>query len=152
MTIWTKLKRWYTNADKQEQEQQRDVDLCILASSIDSTNAQVDCMRSQISALSLQVASLVSEAAEEPEDPNAAHKASSEPWVEVVGEKWDEVKGMEIKLDWNEAFIVRLRELGIAGKDDSTVVHKWLAMLYEDMSERISDDVTDRDGEANQYV
>jgi len=85
-------------------------------------------------------------------DPNADKKSSSEPWVEIVGDKWDDVHGLEIKLDWNDAFVVQLRELGIAGKDDDTIVHKWLAMLYEDIINKLEDGVVDRRGEADQYV
>lgn len=58
---------------------------------------------------------------------------SPEPWVEVIGESIDPVKGIEIKLDWNDAFIQYLKENGITAKDEDTAVQKWLAYLYEDL-------------------
>ncbi|MGZ8924404.1 MAG: hypothetical protein ACXW2E_00840 [Nitrososphaeraceae archaeon] len=69
-------------------------------------------------------------------DINNKKRTSIDPWVEVIGESVDPVKGIEIKLDWNDAFIQYLKENGITAKDDDTAVQKWLAFLYQDLIEK----------------
>ncbi len=68
---------------------------------------------------------------------------SNEPWVEVIGETVDPVKGIEIKLDWNDKFIDYLKESGIKASDEDTIVQKWLAMLYHDLFEKLEQKVID---------
>jgi len=68
---------------------------------------------------------------------------SSEPWVIVVGESIDPIKGIEIKLDWNEAFIQYLKENGITAKDEDVAVQKWLAMLYADLMDKFEQKIID---------
>jgi wobble nucleotide-excising tRNase len=70
---------------------------------------------------------------------NEEKRNSSEPWVEVVGESIDPVKGIEIKLDWNDAFIKFLQASGIQGTDEDVIVQKWLALLYQDLFETLED-------------
>jgi hypothetical protein len=66
---------------------------------------------------------------------NNAAKDSEEPWVEIVGEGLDPLKGLKIDLDWNQAFIVYLRTHGYTGAGDETVVGKWLVDLYKQISD-----------------
>lgn len=68
---------------------------------------------------------------------------SPEPWVEVTGESIDPVKGIEIRLDWNEAFIQYLKENGITAKDEDMAVQKWLALLYQDLIEKFESKILD---------
>lgn len=68
---------------------------------------------------------------------------SPEPWVEVIGESIDPIKGIEIRLDWNEAFIQYLKENGITGSDEDVAVQKWLAFLYADLMEKIEQKIVD---------
>lgn len=70
-----------------------------------------------------------------------AKRNGTEPWVVVRSAHTDPVKGIQIELDWNEAFVQYLRESGINGRDDETVVQKWLAFLYEDLVNRLEDQV-----------
>lgn len=111
-------------------------------------NTHVNELQLEVSQLKEQLAS----APETTEDTVSDRYNSSEPWVEVVGDQWNDVHGLQINLDWNDAFVAKLRELGYTGKDDATVVHKWLALLYEDVSMNLEEDVMVRDGEADQYV
>ena len=68
---------------------------------------------------------------------------SPEPWVEVIGESIDPIKGIEIRLDWNEAFIQYLKENGITGSDEDVAVQKWLAFLYADLMEKMEQKIVD---------
>lgn len=65
------------------------------------------------------------------------------PWVEVIGESIDPIKGIEIKLDWNDAFIQYLKDNGISGKDEDVAIQKWLAMLYQDLIEKFDQKIID---------
>lgn len=86
-----------------------------------------------------QELSILRETAKEHEE----KKNSSDPWVEVVGESIDPVRGIEIRLDWNAAFIQYLKENGITGRDEDTAVQKWLAFLYQDMVETLEQKAID---------
>ncbi|PPD55737.1 MAG: hypothetical protein CTY12_00325 [Methylotenera sp.] len=83
-------------------------------------------------------------------------KNSTEPWVEVVGESIDPVRGIQIKLDWNDAFIQYLKENGITGKDEDTAIQKWLALLYHDLvdnlEQRIIDNSDKYENRASEYL
>ncbi len=68
---------------------------------------------------------------------------STEPWIEVVGESIDPVRGIEIRLDWNDAFIQYLKENGITGKDEDTAVQKYVAFLYQDLIEKFEQRIID---------
>lgn len=61
-----------------------------------------------------------------------------EPWVRVVGENIDPVKGIQIELDWNDAFVVYLRNNGYTGSSDEAIVQKWLAHLYKHLMEEMN--------------
>lgn len=70
-----------------------------------------------------------------------ARRAGTEPWVEIKSAVIDPVKGIQIELDWNAAFVQYLRDNGMTGQDDETIVQKWLAFLYEDLVNRLEDQV-----------
>lgn len=62
-------------------------------------------------------------------------KNSSEPWVEVVSEKYDDdTKQVEMRLDWNNAFIKMLRSNGYTGRDEQEIVDKWFKRLSENIA------------------
>lgn len=62
-------------------------------------------------------------------------RSSSEPWVEIVSEQYDEdTKQVSIKLDWNKAFIKMLRRSGYSGRDDQEIIDKWFKRLSEDIA------------------
>jgi hypothetical protein len=67
-------------------------------------------------------------------------KNSSEPWVEVVSEKYDEsTKQVEMKLDWNGAFIKMLRVHGYTGNNEQEIVDKWFQRLSQDIAAELHD-------------
>lgn len=61
-------------------------------------------------------------------------KDSDEPWVDLKGYKETE-HGVKISLDWNDAFVEHLRAEGLTGVDEDQIVHKWLAMLMQQVSQ-----------------
>ena len=64
---------------------------------------------------------------------------SDEPWVDFVGNVRDTTEGQRLQMNWNNAFIDFLREIGITGADDEQVVQKYITALLYDMSERNSE-------------
>lgn len=54
-------------------------------------------------------------------------KKSNQPWVEVVGDYYDEdEKRMKISFDWNDAFIKLLKQKGYPGENEDDLVQMWL--------------------------
>jgi hypothetical protein len=72
-----------------------------------------------------------------------ARRNGTEPWVEIKSERIDPVKGIQIELDWNDAFIQYLKDSGITGRDEETVVQRWIAFLYQDLLEKLEQQVID---------
>lgn len=77
------------------------------------------------------------------EEADEARRNGTEPWVEIKSDRLDPVKGIHIELDWNDAFVQYLKDNGIKGRDDETVVQKYLAFLYEDLINRLEQKVID---------
>ena len=65
-------------------------------------------------------------------------KNSDEPWVQVIGEHIDPKRGLQIELDWNDAFVEYLRANGFSGSSDESIVQKWLAQLYQHLIEEVN--------------
>jgi hypothetical protein len=70
---------------------------------------------------------------------NIDKKNSNIPWMDIVHEYYDADKGYVIKLDWNDAHIHWLIDNGINGKDEDTIVQKYLALLYQDQMTKLED-------------
>ncbi len=62
-------------------------------------------------------------------------KLSDEPWVEVLGGDIDPEKGLQLKLDWNDAFIDQLRAQGFKGTSESSLIGEYLLQLSQMMAE-----------------
>jgi hypothetical protein len=77
------------------------------------------------------------------EEEDEAKRNGTEPWVEIKSDSLDPIKGIHIELDWNEAFIQYLKDNGLKGRDDETIVQKWLAFLYEDLISRLEQQAID---------
>ena len=60
-------------------------------------------------------------------------KDSPEPWVDLQGYT-ETTNGLKISLDWNDAFIDHLRDEGMVGVDEDQIVHRWLAMLMQNVA------------------
>jgi len=63
------------------------------------------------------------------EEEREVKRNSSEPWVEVVGEKINDDGQIELQLDWNAPFIKYLRLNGFRGATDDIIVQQWLVGL-----------------------
>lgn len=72
-----------------------------------------------------------------------ARRNGTEPWVEIKSERIDPIKGIQIELDWNDAFIQYLKDSGLTARDDETIVQKWIAFLYQDLLEKLEQQVID---------
>jgi len=66
----------------------------------------------------------------------ARMQASDDPWVDFVGNVRDTEMGQRLQMEWNDAFIVYLRECGITGADDEQVVQKYISLLLKDMVDK----------------
>ena len=82
-------------------------------------------------------------------EPEVSVYDSSEPWVEIKSEGVNDVKGLYLQLDWNDAFIEYLKDRGLKAADEEALVQKWLAMLYQDMTERMEVDAIERKSNNN---
>lgn len=54
---------------------------------------------------------------------------SDEPFVEIVSQTFSEEGGVQLRLDWNKAFIGYLRRNGFTGPSDESIVDNWLVSL-----------------------
>jgi hypothetical protein len=68
---------------------------------------------------------------------NASKKDSNEPWIDIMSEGVDPVRGIVIGLDWNDAMIQYLKENGITGTSDEDAIRKYIAYLYEDLVQKL---------------
>lgn len=56
-------------------------------------------------------------------------KESDEPWIDFTGGDIDPEKGVELKFDWNDAFIDQLRAQGYKGITETELVGQYLLQL-----------------------
>jgi len=70
-----------------------------------------------------------------------ARRNSNEPWVEIKSAEVSDTRGIQIELDWNDAFVQYLRDNGIVARDDEGVVQKWLLSLYKNLMDRLEQEV-----------
>jgi len=68
---------------------------------------------------------------------------SDEPWVDFVGNVRDTEQGQRLQMNWNDAFIKFLREIGITGIDEEQLVQKYITALLYDMTERNKENKSD---------
>lgn len=66
-------------------------------------------------------------------------KTSKDPWVEVVGAVENTPEGVRIALEWNDAFVAYLKNQGINGTDEETVVQHWVTLILRDMAEQMEE-------------
>lgn len=72
-----------------------------------------------------------------------ARRSGKEPWVEIRSADSNDARGLRIELDWNTAFVEYLKDNGIKGTVEEEIVQKWLAMLYQDLIEKLESKVVD---------
>lgn len=77
-------------------------------------------------------------------------KNSKEPWVTIVGDAIGE-EGLQLSLDWNDAFIKFLRANGVEGSDETQIVQKWLAMIAKQQADRLSEEHLELEGKMSEF-
>ena len=68
-------------------------------------------------------------------DPKSAATAGGEPWVTVIDTKVDPTNPRNgfFELDWNEHFILMLRQNGYTGITDEEIVDQWFGDLCREI-------------------
>lgn len=75
-------------------------------------------------------------------------KNSEEPWVEVRAIVHDPKLGIKVDMDWNDAFIVYLKQNGFTGVDDDQIIQKYIAILMKNMvDEHVEQEAFDQEEE-----
>jgi len=62
----------------------------------------------------------------------AMMKDSDEPWCEMDSRVRDTEKGSRVKMDWNDAWIVYLKQAGLQGADDEQIMQQYLTLMLRD--------------------
>lgn len=74
-------------------------------------------------------------------------KAAEEPWVDIKGIAETKEGGVNISLDWNQAFVDYLKSNGYRGKDDEDVIRRWLAVTSQSIVDRLEKDSSESEFE-----
>lgn len=127
----SKLNNWW-NREKLKAE--------ALQSQIDQLTADKEAMSANLLVLSADLEQTQSKLFEF-ENIKKRRDESVVPYFVLTTERTDEVKGLEIEMDWNEAFVQHLRDAGHTGRTDEVLIQKWLAMLYEDVIDKLEDTI-----------
>ncbi len=78
---------------------------------------------------------------------------STEPWVELLGDKLDNDNRLQVELDWNEAFVKHLKDQGFTGTKDDEVIRKWLSLLLDQIVGRMElNEIQENTDEPNKFV
>lgn len=75
---------------------------------------------------------------------------SDEPFVTIIGDNVTE-EGIELGLDWNDAFVKYLKAQGVAGADDTQVVQHWLAMISKQAADKLHENYEAIENKQNEY-
>ena len=137
----TKLKNWWNRAELEREYQKKTVEEMLdrYSKALEEERAAKSTLQQELAETKDEVGLFrMKEAADE------LRRNGKEPWVEIKSADYSEVKGIHIELDWNEAFIQYLKDNGIKGKDEESIVQKWLAFLYQDLIEKLEQKVIDK--------
>ena len=63
-------------------------------------------------------------------------KHSDEPWFEFVGGEVHPEHGLELRLDWNDAFIDQLKHQGYKGTSDDEIIAQYIANVQKSVEGR----------------
>ncbi len=88
---------------------------------------EIDELRSQLSSLQKTVDEL---------NHLRDRKNSDEPWFEFVGGDVHPEHGLELRLDWNDAFIQQLRRQGYKGTSDDELIAQYIANVQKSVEGR----------------
>lgn len=75
----------------------------------------------------------------------AAKRDDTIPWVQISSDGFDEVKGVKIAMDWNDAFISYLEDINIKGPTAEAAVQRWLAMVNLHLIEQLENEAIEND-------
>lgn len=140
MSMFKRFKRWF-NGGPSVQEQIDSLHQLIIA----EQTARQDAIKSvEVLTSQLEQANSEIELHREKAKQDEARYTSSEPWIEIKSAEYNEAKGIQIELDWNDAFIGHLKDSGITGKEDDIIVQKWLSLLYQDLSDKLESGAIER--------
>lgn len=78
------------------------------------------------------------------------YRDSKEPWVTIIGDTISD-EGIQIALDWNDAFISYLKAEGVAGADETQIVQRWLAMIAKQTSDKLHHQFVDAEGNISEF-
>ena len=62
----------------------------------------------------------------------AKMKASDEPWCDMDSKVRDTEHGSRVVMEWNDAWIVYLKEAGLTGTDDEQIMQQYLTLMLRD--------------------
>ena len=66
----------------------------------------------------------------------AKMKESDEPWCDMDSKVRDTKHGTRIEMEWNDAFIVYLKEAGLTGADDEQIIQQYLTLMLRDQVDK----------------
>ena len=66
-------------------------------------------------------------------------KPAEEPRVEWKSGSIDPIMGLSMQLDWNDEFIIYLRQSGYTGSSDEDIVQQWLSVIAKQQAENLKD-------------
>jgi len=67
------------------------------------------------------------------------------PWIEITSDGFDEVKGVKVSIDWNDAFIAYLEDLSIKGPTEQAAVQRWLALVNLHLIDQLEAEAIEND-------
>lgn len=138
------IKQWW-NKDKVEMEAR----FKALSDTIDAAIAKETKAREEAETARLEAEAKLVQATEEltllrkQDEADKAKYDSVEPWIEIKSDGVDPIRGMVIECDWNAAFIQFLKENGITAKDENIAVQKYIALLYENIVNKMEEQIVE---------
>ena len=131
--MFNSIKNWW-NKDKIEDEAR----FARIEEKINAKDAELETTKRQLDEVSSEL-----NVFRKKDEADKARYTSTDPWIEITGDEIDPIKGMVIECDWNPAFIQFLKENGITAKDENVAVQKYIAMLYEDIVNKMEQQIVD---------
>jgi hypothetical protein len=66
------------------------------------------------------------------EEVEVSPKDSKEPWIDINGRATEDGR-IELKADWNDAFIDFLRMQGLDGANEEVIVQQYIAIMHRQL-------------------
>lgn len=145
--MWKSIKNWWYR-DQIAHTKMIQERFAALESKFDEKTKELEKTKAELFATQEILADVEQEATvlRKKDEADQAKRDSKEPWVEIKSADYHEAKGIQIALDWNDAFIEYLKDSGMTAIDDDTLVQKWLANLYFELSSRMEERLIEKRG------